>query len=376
MTLIVLEYLLSHMSLGRSNALSSSRLSDRRVSLLLFGFCSTCALSSVGLRFLSARLPGMTFNIRATIWTAIEWLCSGVIIALSYRWSRRFPVSRTNWKSRLPVHAFAVAFAVVFSGVVTGILVIKLSLKTVRTFSRVAAWDLLVLPDSVTDYLIGFIVAYAHSTFIEAREREAESARLAAQLSEARLSALRMQLHPHFLFNTLNTISVLIREYDMARSARMLELLADMLRQALRLDQKHEIPLNDDLRFLEQYLEIEHVRYSDRLRVRWEIDDRTRSALVPVFLMQPLVENAIRHGIAPGAAGGTLTISAGVDDSRLTLSVRDDGVGFSNTGREGVGLANTRERLHTLYKGTASFTISSRSGKGTEALITLPLRNS
>jgi LytS/YehU family sensor histidine kinase len=216
---------------------------------------------------------------------------------------------------------------------------------------------------------------YAFTYFLEAREREAHASRLAAQLAEARLGALRTQLNPHFLFNSLNALAVLVREPNTPAASRMLELLGDVLRQVLRTDQPHEIPLADELRFVEQYLAIEQVRFSDRLRVAWSIDEQARAALVPGFVLQPIVENAIKHGVAKRADAGRIEITARVVDSMLELAVRDDGVGMAATQREGVGLSNTRERLRTLYGHDATVTIIAPPDGGTLVTLRLPLHH-
>jgi LytS/YehU family sensor histidine kinase len=222
--------------------------------------------------------------------------------------------------------------------------------------------------------MLGSMHAFIY--FTEARQREAQAARLAAQLAESRLGALRMQLNPHFLFNSLNAIGVLVRDQNTATASRMLELLGDVLHTVLRSDARHEVTLNDEIRFLEQYLSIEQVRFSDRLHVTWSIDDNTRRALVPGFVLQPLVENALRHGIAKVSDDGTIAVSARREGAKLVLTVSDSGPGIPPTGTQGkgVGLPNTRERLETMFGSDASLTIAPRSGRGVVASIRIPYR--
>jgi len=225
---------------------------------------------------------------------------------------------------------------------------------------------------------LGCVHAFVY--FVEAKEREAQTARLAAQVAEARLGALRMQLHPHFLFNSLNAITVLVPDRDTVAAGRMLDLLSDVLRQVLRSDQAHEVSLADELRFLERYLAIEQVRFSDRLAVRFDIDDALLDAAVPEFLLQPLVENALRHGIAHRADAGTVEVSARRDEDTLILSVIDNGPGPNaarhDDGGNGLGLANMRERLTTLYGLRAQLDLRARPGPGggTIATVTIPYR--
>jgi LytS/YehU family sensor histidine kinase len=215
---------------------------------------------------------------------------------------------------------------------------------------------------------------YAFSFFSQAQEREADAERLRAQLAEARLGALRMQLNPHFLFNSLNALSVLVRDENIRGALRMLELLGDVLRQVLTASQPQQGLLADELRFLEKYFAIEQVRFSDRLRVYWSIDPRAREGLVPSFLLQPLAENAIKHGIAKRGDAGRIDISARLIQDQLELSVRDDGVGIGSSYAEGVGLSNTRERLRTLYGDGATMSIRAAPGGGTDAILRIPFR--
>ena len=225
---------------------------------------------------------------------------------------------------------------------------------------------------------LGCVHAFAY--FVEAKEREAQTARLAAQVAEARLGALRMQLHPHFLFNSLNAITVLVRDRDTLAAGRMLDLLSDVLHQVLRSDQAHEVSLADELRFLERYLAIEQVRFSDRLAVRFDVDEALLDAAVPEFLLQPLVENALRHGIAQRADAGAVEVSARRDGDTLVLSVTDNGPGPDadrrDVNRTGLGLANMRERLTTLYGARAQLELHARPGpeRGTIATIMIPFR--
>jgi LytS/YehU family sensor histidine kinase len=219
--------------------------------------------------------------------------------------------------------------------------------------------------------LVGF---QAFAYFAEVREREIQVSRLVAQLAEARLDALRQQLNPHFLFNSLNAITVLVRERNTRAATRVLELLSDLLRQVLRPEQPREVPLSQELQFVEQYLAIERVRFPDRLRVELMIESEVRNALVPIFLLQPLVENAIRHGVTRRVDAGRIAISARREGEMVHLSIRDDGVGIDEHRSDGVGLSNTRERLRTLYGEQAILAITALPERGTEVSIAMPYR--
>ena len=199
-----------------------------------------------------------------------------------------------------------------------------------------------------------------------AREREVQAAALAAELARAQLGALRAQLHPHFLFNTLNTISVLVREQDTDTAVGLLAQLSDILRQVLRQDAAQEVPLRDEIAFLRQYLGIEQVRFQDRLTVSWMIDDRALGVRVPSLILQPLVENALKHGIASRPEAGCITIGAAVDDGRVRLWVADDGAGLNGTVSGGVGLANTRARLAQHYGSRATLELATNTDTDTD----------
>jgi LytS/YehU family sensor histidine kinase len=190
----------------------------------------------------------------------------------------------------------------------------------------------------------------AFAYYTKFSEREVHAAALEARLTEARLQALQMQLNPHFLFNTLNAISSLMHK-DVEAADRMIVQLSDLLRYALESTNEQEVPLQQELDFLNRYLEIQRARFGDRLVVRHEIAPETLSASVPNLVLQPLVENAIQHGIEPHARPGQIVLRARRENGVLDLEVQDNGVGLANGAapEEGVGLSNTRARLQQLY---------------------------
>jgi two-component system, LytTR family, sensor kinase len=204
------------------------------------------------------------------------------------------------------------------------------------------------------------------------RAHELRASRLDVELSRAQLRALQMQLHPHFLFNTLNTVAMLIRTSDGNRALTMIARLGDLLRQILDDDAPHEIPLRDELAFLDHYLGIERVRFHDRLRVEIDVDPATLDGHVPRFVLQPLVENAIRHGIEKRSAYGTLMIASRRVDGMLSIVIRDDGPGLGAGPIMGVGVGNTQERLRHLYGNAADLSLSAAAGGGTIATVVLP----
>jgi len=240
-----------------------------------------------------------------------------------------------------------------------------------------ASWFFTTLPFGVAVYFAVLGVEHAAFYFLEVRARETQAARLSTQLAEARLGALQMQLHPHFLFNSLNAIGVLVRDQDTVAASRMIELLGDLLRQVLGAEPSPERSLAREIAFIQQYLAIEQVRFSDRLRPTIDVDPTLTDAAVPTFVLQPLVENALRHGIAKRTGAGVLRISARPAGDDLVLSVHDDGPGVESEipgVRRCLGLDNTRARLSTLYGDRASLVLAPDSGGGTVAIVRFPYR--
>lgn len=206
------------------------------------------------------------------------------------------------------------------------------------------------------------------------RERRVRLSDLESQLARSRLDALRMQLHPHFLFNTLHAISTLMRR-DAEAAERMITRLGDLLRLSLEREGAHLVTLKQEIDLLRRYLEIEAIRFGDRLEVTIEVDDGLLDALVPNLILQPLVENAVRHGISQRAGPGHVVVRAIHQRDHLVLEIVDDGPGLPDERPlpDGVGLRNTRARLEQLYRGAASFTIDNAPTGGAVVRMTLPI---
>ena len=302
--------------------------------------------------------------------------------------SKRFPFDPAGWTRALPVHLVA---AVVFAFLhVT--LSSWLSLHVLYT-GPVSTWSLLEISRLLGVYFVLELVTYfavvgaynAYDYSRRFREREGQAAQLALQtsrleasLSVAKLDSLRMQLNPHFLFNTLNAISVMAMKGERQGVVRMLMLLSDLLR--LSLDNKQQVvPLRDELEILDRYLEIENVRFRDRLSLERDVDPAVLDAEVPSLLLQPLVENAIRHGISRRPGRGVVRIEAeAVADGFIELRVLDTGPGVQpapSRDGTGVGLANTRARLEQLYGPHHHLTLTSRPEGGACTTVRLPLRH-
>jgi LytS/YehU family sensor histidine kinase len=207
-------------------------------------------------------------------------------------------------------------------------------------------------------------------------ERQTRAAQLQTQLSHAELENLKSQLHPHFLFNSLHTIGVLMQE-DVDAASHLLVSLGDLLRMALE-RRENEITLQSELEFVSKYLEIEQTRFHDRLKVHMDVPPDLLGVYVPSLALQPLVENAIKHGISVDSAAGRLEIAAQRHNGRVWLCVRDDGPGPAPGShlRFGVGLTNIQSRLKQLYGDESSLELTGGDGRGCEAIITIPLRSS
>ena len=226
-------------------------------------------------------------------------------------------------------------------------------------------------------YLIVATGAHALTFYRRAQQRDREALALAAGLNQAKLDALRLQLQPHFLFNTLNAISTLVHR-DASAADELIGDLSELLRLSLQTT-AHEVPLARELELLDRYLAIEQARLGDRLRLVRDIDPNVTGAFVPTLLLQPLAENAVRHGIEPRVAPGTLTVRARRAGDRLHLILADDGVGLPATGagaaRRGIGLTNTEERLRALHGTAARLELFAPPEGGTRVEITLPFKS-
>ncbi len=212
------------------------------------------------------------------------------------------------------------------------------------------------------------------------REGELRASQLTAQLAKARLQALQMQLHPHFLFNTLNSISTLVHR-DPEAADRMIARLSELLRMTLEDGGVQEVPLQKELEFLDRYLEIERTRFADRLTICMEIAPETLAARTPYFILQPLVENAIRHGVATRSRPGRVVVRSRRQDGMLVLEVQDDGPGLAMEAsggvgkpKNGVGVSSTRARLEQLYGSSQQFELKNGADGGAIAVISFPFQ--
>lgn len=350
-----------------------------RLWLLVFAAWLVPALLSGFNTYLQGRLEGRAPDWRWVLFNSIDWLLYALLTPLVFRASRRLPLQRPHLARNISLHiAGALAMCVAWAALGTLLRLAIFPREPDETVQKIwigfVSWVSTTLPFGMGVYFA--LVGIQHSFFYfgQAREREMHAARLAAQLSESRLGALRMQLNPHFLFNSLNAITVLVRDGKTSGASRMLELLSDILRQVLRTDETHETALSEELDFLERYLAIEQVRFSDRLHARIDIDPNVARAAVPRFLLQPLVENALRHGVSQRRDAGLVQVTALRDGEQLVVTVLDDGPGLPTgiNAAAGVGLSNIRARLTALYGENASLELKNAKGGGAIATVRLP----
>lgn len=306
----------------------------------------------------------------------LAWWLWGAISPVIIAFARRFPISGRHAIRNVLLHIPA--------GFVCAVTTVVLFLSIGELFGLIDYQDMAFMDVAVLSYkrsfgiyfaiYAGTVLFYHALEFYRAyRRRERLALQLEARLAEARLDALRMQLQPHFLFNTLHGISALM-EQDVTAARRMISRLSQLLRLSLENDAAQEIALANELEFLEQYVEIQRMRFHDRLTVTIETAPEARGLLVPRLILQPLVENSIRYGLARHAHAGCIDVTASLEGNRLRIVVYDNGPGLDGKIREGVGIGNTRARLEHLYGSDQQFTIDNAPEGGCIVTIIIPAR--
>jgi len=338
---------------------------------LLFGIATAFGISSsIQSYLLSATrgepLEGMALHV--VILNLLYWYVPALVAPVIMQVAARYQFGRGHGWKPFAVHITgALVYSVLHSVamLVTRILLMRQDPPPQGWWFAVRIEYLNQLDWILMTYL--FLVGLAHALEYrrESERRALDSAHLETRLIEARLQSLQRQLQPHFLFNTLNAISGLMH-LDVEAADRMMDRLGDLLRMALDSSNVQEIPLKDELEMLQKYLDIEQVRFGHRLSVDMRIAPETLGALVPNFLLQPLVENAVRHGVAPHTRPGRVAIEASREGHQLVLRIRDSGEGvaahYLTLLNQGVGLTNTRARLDHLYRSEHSFVFSNDNG--------------
>ena len=289
--------------------------------------------------------------------------------------AKHWPLDSRAWRANVFAHIFFSVLVAILEATLFSLIFFYCVHKPKATFAA-TLWYVLPVDFhfNLAIYWGITVVQYSTSMYRKYQEQQLRASELQRQLIQSRLGALRAQLHPHFLFNTLNAIVVLIRQHKTTEADEMLTNLSQLLRQTLEDWEIQEVPLHKEIEFLKLYLDIEQVRFQDRLKIEMELAPETLDSLVPCFLLQPLVENAIRHGIAKSSSAGSLTLTSRLVDSMLEIQVCDDGPGFSDgemQSSKGMGLKNTRARLRELYGDEQSLRLENSSQGGTVATVTI-----
>ena len=292
----------------------------------------------------------------------------------------RMPLERDNWVRSALLH---IPISIVLSVLLTAMGHVLIWLRWYwpegkpLTLEGVTRFVINNFTEAIGIYMLIALSGYAFSYYRRFREGQVKTLQLEAQLYQAQLDALKMQLHPHFLFNTLHSISALLNK-DAAAARKMLTRLGDFLRLTLENSGSQEVTLRQEMEFLGCYLEIERIRFQDRLVTNVDVAQQALNAKVPNLILQPIVENAIRHGIAPRSTQGLIEIEAKQRNGRLRIQVRDNGPGLSahrtseNVFKKGLGLSNTETRLEQLYGSAHSFHLSNNPDGGLIVTLEIP----
>jgi two-component sensor histidine kinase len=353
--------------------------------LAIFGIWAVLGVIYAGPIYMEVRAEGMNHAAtRVFSWGILTWGAWAPLTPIMIWLARHWSLVGANWKRRLPLHLLGfLLVSATHSAAATAITL------WVKPFDNMGSSSTNFWPRYLSrfkgafgsDLLIyGAVigVCYAVDYYRKYRERESLAAQLESQLAQAQLESLRTQLHPHFLFNTLNGIVGLVRDHKNETAVNMLVGLSDLLRHALEYSHQQEVELRQEVDFLELYLNLQQMRFSDRLHIKLDIDPQTARALVPSLILQPLAENALRHGIGQSTASGMIAVSSHLENGSLKLRVVDNGVGLAENWQlkssGGIGLANTAARLQQLYNGNHRFDIQNRPEGGVEVLVVVPFR--
>jgi two-component system LytT family sensor kinase len=307
---------------------------------------------------------------RAAMWAAM--------VPFILRLRQKVPLSRGHWIGGVAFHFLAafMVMAVYYLGrMFAGMMSEHLPLSEFWSMAQRNFYGRNMIDMAYYWAVLAF--GYSFEIYQKYKSEELKAAQLEARLIETELKALRQQMHPHFLFNTMNTIAVLVREGKNDEAVTLLARLSALLRMTLENTGIPEVTLRQEVEFLERYVEIQKARFSDRLQVNLNIAPDALDARIPNLLLQPMVENAIIHGIAPKNGPGVVEISGRIERGQLHLEVRDDGPGFGpveGRRREGIGLSNTRERLMKIYGSNQQLVLKSEPGHGVTVQIVLPYR--
>jgi signal transduction histidine kinase len=326
------------------------------------------------------QLGRFLFDMTLLYW--LPWILFAPVLAAA---SERIPIRPDNWVRSLPAHAALLMVIALAHGLSVGYLYHHSGGAT-GAMAQYAAWqhaghylfgDGMLLFDVVAYAVFAASLNIRHFHHV-VRQQQLDASELKHRLAEQRLQTLRMQINPHFLFNALNAISVLVKKGDNERAGDMIKLLSSFFRRTLDSSDQHWVPLEEELDFVRQYLAIAQLRFGDRLQVSEQCDPQVRATLVPALLLQPLVENAVTHGLADKTGSCAIELLCRADEhGQLTIEIADNGVGgrfFTDPSfKPGIGLASVRSRLEQLYGREQTFEVNSTPGQGTRIRIRIPI---
>lgn len=342
---------------------------------IILGWCAFGTLNVIS-AFL--RIPlGIPVDMGVVVTRSLGFTLIGILISpLPLLAAHYFPIPEGRRARGVLLHACgAVLFNVFAAALIAPYEWLTIPLWTDSLWRHFLGTIVASFPPGVLYYAIIMAAYHAVRSYARARESAVQASELKAQLTQAELATLRAQLHPHFLFNTLHGISALMQK-DTRAARRMLTSLSELLRKSIDTPARQEVPLREELEFIARYLELQKMRFGERLRVEYVIDDSLLEALVPNLILQPLVENALRHGFAARREPGLVCVRAGLENGRLSLDVEDDGDGLPEGHTRptvlGVGLGTTRARLEQLYGREHSFSFEAPGHGGFAVRITLP----
>lgn len=367
----------------------SSSLTEIKINWLkwaiIFGFWTLFSvLYANQIYFEMLHQPGMNHSwFRIVFWQLLVWYAWGCFSPIILMLGRRYPIEAPKLWRAVFLHVVAALVFAAFHGAAETSL--KMLIRPFDAWSDERAFLLQYKSSLRNFFLVDVLVywsilgfGYAFDYRQRYRERASMASQLKAQLAQAQLESLKMQLHPHFLFNTLHTIAGLVRSNESKPAVDMIAGLSELLRHALENVDEQEVPLRDEVKFVELYLGIQQVRFSDRLKLRIDAAADTLDALVPNLILQPLVENAVRHGISMKDSAGSIVIETYRDEEMLHIRICDDGPGLQAGWRiedgGGIGLSNTQARLSHLYGANHRFEMRNGESGGMIVTIALPLR--
>ncbi|MDN5205246.1 histidine kinase [Fulvivirgaceae bacterium BMA10] len=340
---------------------------------------TSIAVISSSLLFVKLSIGGDTPSwLSIFIIKLVIWLFWGAVMPLIFFLSKKFRVDRGNRFKGLLFHVPFSVFLISLNIFLYALIVFLTNVDDYSAQALIGIFATLFI-NQFEWYLIIYwaiiIVGYAFEFYQKYKEREITALQLESKLIKAQLQTLKMQLHPHFLFNTLNTIAALVRYDDKKSAVAMLAGISDLLRMALMQRGQHEVKLEMELDFISKYLEIEKIRFKDKLEIEIDMDPKTSDVIVPNFLLQPIVENAIYHGVSKQIVAKRITIQTTLEQEQLIIKVYNDGpefpANFDVQKTKGIGLSNTIERLSQLYGDNHEINFNN-VGEGVEVVVKLP----